>query len=266
MSSQKHDENNAFKILLESGGYNQNTCKKGGSKPHSWLYLWNYQNTKIEDLTLNQPQRKQMKLDAYAIDVKQQQQVQHQQSTLKADQSKQGFLGVICHYIIKDFELKEIILAIKYLQYPHTANQIQETLKDIINQWSLKEKIFFCISDNATMIGKGLLPAEILIVRVKHVINFFSTPKQSERLITAQKDNSNDLNNDLTKESCKYFLHIITDVDTRWSSTYFAWKQLILLKSYINNMLSIMTLSRDAETKKDLKLRLRSVLVITKPY
>lgn len=194
-----------------------------------------------------------------------------------------------CHYITESFELKEIILAIKYLQYPHTANRIQETLEEIINQWNLREKIFFCTTDNAAnmkkmlnqiswikrlsctahtiqlVVGKGLLLAETLIARAKRVINFFSTPKQNERLIAAQKDNLNDLDSDMAKESRKYFLHAITDVDTRWSSTYFAWERLILLKPFIDNVLSTMALSKDPETKKDLK-RLKEINLTDNEY
>ncbi|CAB4419661.1 unnamed protein product [Rhizophagus irregularis] len=105
IDDESNNNNSAFKILLESvisrvlsGGHNQDTCKKGGSKLHSWkkkdgdecksqiktkgptgniihhlscIHGIN-QDTKIEDLTLNQPHRKQMKLEAYNIDIKQQ--------------------------------------------------------------------------------------------------------------------------------------------------------------------------------------------------
>jgi hypothetical protein len=37
------------------------------------------------------------------------------------------------------------------------------------------------------VIGKGLIPAERLVARAKRLINFFTTPKQTERLIEIQK-------------------------------------------------------------------------------
>jgi hypothetical protein len=37
------------------------------------------------------------------------------------------------------------------------------------------------------VIGKGLMPAQILILRIKRLINFFMRPKQSERLEEIQK-------------------------------------------------------------------------------
>jgi len=41
------------------------------------------------------------------------------------------------------------------------------------------------------VIGKGLILAERLVARAKHLINFFTTPKQTERLIEAQKNMRN---------------------------------------------------------------------------
>src|SRR2546423_13111239 len=70
---------------------------------------------------------------------------------------------------------------------------------------------FFCITDNASnmkkclnqiswlqrlsctahtiqlVVRKGLLAAEILIAHAKRLINFFTSPKQNERLLNAQK-------------------------------------------------------------------------------
>ena len=41
------------------------------------------------------------------------------------------------------------------------------------------------------VIGKALLPVEILIARAKRLIDFFLRPKQSERLEEMQKRNPN---------------------------------------------------------------------------
>ncbi|RGB34085.1 hypothetical protein C1646_668799 [Rhizophagus diaphanus] len=49
------------------------------------------------------------------------------------------------------------------------------------------------------IIGKGIKPAEILIVRAKQLIDFFMRPKQSERLENAQK-NFSDLQDELERE------------------------------------------------------------------
>jgi len=53
-------------------------------------------------------------------------------------------------------------------------------------------------------IGKGLKLVETLITRVKHLINFFSTQKQIERLVKVQKDSGYEEQ-----------LHLIQDISTR---------------------------------------------------
>lgn len=105
---------------------------------------------------------------------------------------KQEFLTVTCNFITAQFEMKEITLAIRYISYPHTADQ--KFLEDIICEWKLRDMVFFCSTDNGfnmkkclnqigyldyhvhtiqLVVGKGLLPAEILIARAKRVIDFF---------------------------------------------------------------------------------------------
>ncbi len=38
------------------------------------------------------------------------------------------------------------------------------------------------------VIGKGLLSAKVLVARAKRLINFFTTPKQTEKLLEIQKN------------------------------------------------------------------------------
>ena len=107
--------------------------------------------------------------------------------------------------------MKEITLAIRYMPYPHTGDAIQNVLEKIISEWDLQNKVFFCTTDNASnmkkclnqipwlqrlsctahtiqlVVGKELLAAEILIARAKRLINFFTSPKQNEHLLNAQK-------------------------------------------------------------------------------
>ena len=125
--------------------------------------------------------------------------------------NQQGYLGVTCSYIDQSFKLCEFTLDIAYIRYPHTAIHIKDTLESILNEWGIREKVFIITTDNASnmkkcvqsiegvnrlgctahtlqlVIGKGMKPAEILVARVKQLIDFFMRPKQSERLEDAQK-------------------------------------------------------------------------------
>ncbi|GES83504.1 zinc finger BED domain-containing protein 4-like [Rhizophagus clarus] len=220
--------------------------------------------------------------DAYEFSQKQLKQYIHENSSsvsltcdLWTSRSKQGFLGVTCHLITPDFEMKEITLAIRYMPYPHTGDAIQKELEKIISEWELQDKVFFCTTDNAAsmkkclnqiswlqrlsctahtiqlVVGKGLLAAEVLIARAKRLINFFTSPKQNERLLDAQKKNSEDPEEEGDLHTI--FYRAITDVETRWSSTFIAWERLIILKPYIDIVISSLNVSKDRNAKDDAK-------------
>ncbi|GBC42762.2 zinc finger BED domain-containing protein 1-like [Rhizophagus irregularis DAOM 181602=DAOM 197198] len=171
---------------------------------------------------------------------------------LWTSRSKQGFLGVTCHFITPDFEMREITLAIQYMPYPHTGEAIQHALEKIITQWELQNKVFFCTTDNTSnmkkclnqivwlhrlsctahtiqlVVGKGLLTAEILIARAKRLINFFTSPKQNKRLLNAQKKISDDVEEG-------------------------TWERLIALKPYIDIVISSLNACKDNNAKEDVK-------------
>jgi hypothetical protein len=67
---------------------------------------------------------------------------------LWTSRSKQGFFAVTCHFITSSFEMIEVTLAIRYIPYPHTANAIQELLEEIIFEWKIQDKVFYCTTDN----------------------------------------------------------------------------------------------------------------------
>jgi hypothetical protein len=134
---------------------------------------------------------------------------------LWTSRSRAGYLGVTCSFVNSQFELCEATLAIKYLKYPHTSENIVDCLNQIIGKWKLDGKIFTITTDNGSnmvkagkllkdsnnitrlpcaahtlqlVVGKGLIPAEKLVARAKRLISFFTTPKQTERLIEIQQN------------------------------------------------------------------------------
>ncbi|CAG8794154.1 9867_t:CDS:2, partial [Cetraspora pellucida] len=97
-----------------------------------------------------------------------------------------GYLRVTCSFIDNNFQLNELVLTIRYLPYPHTEESIAEALNVVINEWRLTNKIFTIMTDNGS--NMGLINAKVLIARAKRLMLFFTTPKQTERLINAQKN------------------------------------------------------------------------------
>jgi hypothetical protein len=149
----------------------------------------------------------------------------------------QGYIGITCSYIDSEFSLHEITLAVNYIRYPHTAQHIAESLKEVLEKWNLCEKVFTITTDNAAnmkkailvmngiewqgcsahtlqlIIGNGLIPIKPLIARAKRLIEFFIRPKQSERLEVIQKKypnagNRNSENNE-ANEPEEYFVRFI---------------------------------------------------------
>lgn len=129
--------------------------------------------------------------------------------------NRQGFLGVTCSFLDKNFILHEIILTVEYIRYPHTAENISDTLFVILDEWGLREKVYMITTDNGSnmkkaikdmglissnirwqpciahtlqlVVGKGLNLVKLLVLRAKRLIDFFLRPKQSERLEEIQK-------------------------------------------------------------------------------
>ncbi|CAG8531957.1 16244_t:CDS:2 [Cetraspora pellucida] len=68
-----------------------------------------------------------------------------------------GFLEVTCLYIVQQFKLNEVILAIQHVRYLHTANNIYETVEKIIQYWNLIGKVHSITTDNALNIKKSVV-------------------------------------------------------------------------------------------------------------
>jgi len=129
--------------------------------------------------------------------------------------NRQGFLGVTCSFLDRNFVMHEIILTVEYVRYPHTAENISDTLLALLDEWKLREKVHIITINNGSnmkkaindlsiistnikwqpctthtlqlVVGKGLNIVKLLVLRAKRLIDFFLRPKQSERLEQIQK-------------------------------------------------------------------------------
>ncbi|GES93814.1 zinc finger BED domain-containing protein 1-like [Rhizophagus clarus] len=201
---------------------------------------------------------------------------------------RQGYIGVTCSFINKEFELQEIMLACQYIEYPHTSQNIARTIMNLIFEWGLEKKFICITTDNGSnivaasrllpntfripcaahtlnlVVNKGLIPVEILIARAKRLINFFMSPKQNEWLKAIQTCHLNGTED--FSENHKY-LRTIQDVKMRWNSSYLAWERLLKLHHAINILIATMSTESesDTDTKKDLK-RLKEIMLSGEKY
>ncbi|GES85923.1 zinc finger BED domain-containing protein 1-like [Rhizophagus clarus] len=203
---------------------------------------------------------------------------------LWTSKSRQGYLGITCTFIDSQWKLKELTLTIEYIRYPHTAEHILETLESVLEEWEIRDKVYTITTDN--VVGKDMIPAQVLIMRAKRLIDFFMCPKQSERLEIIQKKFSDIAKNTSNKEiningleeedeeiynllknnsefdvsQTSDYLNVIADVTTCWNSSFLAWQRLLKLKDYINLLISTLLTKLDPDSKKDCK-RLKQIML-----
>src|SRR3954454_7713146 len=72
------------------------------------------------------------------------------------------------------------------------------------------------------LVLEGLKQCKAFHHRIKSLQAFFCLPKQAERLHKMQQ-------NSQTEKEYVNPLDVLTDIKTRWNSTYYAWKQVLEL-------------------------------------
>ncbi|CAB5351368.1 unnamed protein product [Rhizophagus irregularis] len=70
--------------------------------------------------------------------------------------NQKGFLEITCSYIDPEFILKEVILAIEYVQYPHNAEHIAECFEGILKKWKIRHITATITTDNGSNIKKAV--------------------------------------------------------------------------------------------------------------
>ena len=161
--------------------------------------------------------------------------------------TKHGYIGITCSWISIDWKPKEALLELERVPYPHTGVVISQILKSVFEKWKIEKKVIALTTDNGSNIkkaarllntidhlpcaahtlqltvGQGLNIIKVFVLRVKRLIDFFHvSPKQSERLNAAQQE-----------IGYKKNLSVIGDVSTRWNSSFYAWKRLLILQRAI---------------------------------
>lgn len=55
----------------------------------------------------------------------------------------ESFLGMTSHYINSDFELKNKVLCLRYLEDPKTSIYLKQKIEAILNEWNVLNKVIF---------------------------------------------------------------------------------------------------------------------------
>jgi hypothetical protein len=175
---------------------------------------------------------------------------------LWTSKSRHGYLGVTVTWLSSDLKFREALLSCDHLPYPHTGEVISEELFRLISRWRLETSVFTVATDNGANMVKGikllnnnyfknvirqpcaahtlqlsvqegLKQCKSIHRRIKSLQTFFRLPKQAQRLRKAQTES------DQSGENVQSPLDLLTDVKTRWNSTYLAWKRVLELHNAI---------------------------------
>ncbi|CAG8733577.1 25989_t:CDS:2, partial [Gigaspora rosea] len=125
-----------------------------------------------------------------------------------------------------------------------------KTVKGILYlayKWS-KKQLCSLLSDN--IIAEGLKQCKLFHRRIKSLQAFFCSPKQGQRLRAIQQKHSQQ-DHQSPKNEHTNPLEVLTDVKTRWSSTYYAWKRILKLHNYMKLVYIDLFSKLDRTSKKE---------------
>ena len=126
--------------------------------------------------------------------------------------AKSGYIRITCHWLTEKMKLIDILICVESINYPHTGNNIRQTIITKLELLGLENKVKAAVTDNGSnmvkairewddvdhipcsahtlqlCVIKGLEKAKSFTKRFKKLIEFFNSPKQNERLEEAQRE------------------------------------------------------------------------------
>ncbi|CAB5201767.1 unnamed protein product [Rhizophagus irregularis] len=69
--------------------------------------------------------------------------------------AKHGYIAVTCSWVSMDWKLKEALLILQQVPYPHTGEIISRLLTEIFKKWNLEKKVISLTTDNGSNIKKA---------------------------------------------------------------------------------------------------------------
>lgn len=66
-------------------------------------------------------------------------------------------MAITVHFIDQNFVLKSIVLNCHPYSESHTTDNLSKKIKNVLQQWSVENKIVFAVSDNVPNIKNTLL-------------------------------------------------------------------------------------------------------------
>jgi hypothetical protein len=163
-----------------------------------------------------------------------------------------GYLGMIVHFISKDWNRIKFCISCSQFDERHTAKNIFKKIEAAAEEWEISSKIGVCLRDNAANVkaafkepscnfeSAGCLNHSLQLVIKKEL---FSDPSINELILKSRKlctfaSHSNVFYTELYHQQeiqmdKKDRLGLRNDVVTRWNSTYYMLERILHLKPAI---------------------------------
>ena len=148
------------------------------------------------------------------------------------------YLTITAHFIDETYNLKSKVLLNKVLDSQHTGENISVALNSALEPWQIREKVSVITTDNASNMGKAIEISDIKLKigcfahtldlaakkaveiakpiseKMKPIISFLHRSHMGAKVLKEKQEALNVPTH-----------HLITDVETRWNSTYLMFER-----------------------------------------
>ncbi|RXN30449.1 zinc finger BED domain-containing 4-like protein [Labeo rohita] len=187
-----------------------------------------------------------------------------------------SFLGVsACYLNVQDSKAEHILLNLKQMVHPHTANSIVTLVEECTEEWGiLKEKIIMIITDNGSNMVSAFRVEEedtssdendsnkdsdeeeeaderygtlertpCVVHTLQLVVNMVKKEQAIKRLLDkvrhlVRQFRKSSVATEWLLEQCGLIL--IKDCETRWSSSFLMWSRLLKVKDHVTSVADTM--------------------------
>nr|XP_054594486.1 zinc finger BED domain-containing protein 4-like [Nothobranchius furzeri] len=121
----------------------------------------------------------------------------------------EAYLALTCHYISDNMQLCTSVLGVKHFPQSHTADNLAQVKRGMMDDWAIKNKIRCLVTDAAPNMMAATRTLQIRhSICIAHKLNLISSTTAKEKLAQVQQ------------QMGRPTLKLVSEVPTRWNSTY----------------------------------------------
>jgi hypothetical protein len=70
--------------------------------------------------------------------------------------AKSGYIGITCHWLSEKMKLYDILLCVEPIKYPHTGDNVRQTIIKKLQLLGLESKVKVAVTDNGSNMVKAI--------------------------------------------------------------------------------------------------------------